>query len=64
MPAQIDHIILAVNDLKASVDFYTRLLGFEYERERPPFSVIRITPDFVIRSSRGAPAATSTWHSR
>jgi catechol 2,3-dioxygenase-like lactoylglutathione lyase family enzyme len=49
MPAQIDHIILSVNDLKASVDFYTRILGFEYERERPPFSVIRVTPDFVIQ---------------
>jgi catechol 2,3-dioxygenase-like lactoylglutathione lyase family enzyme len=49
MPAQIDHLILPVNDLKVSVEFYTRILGFEYERERPPFSVIRITADFVIQ---------------
>lgn len=49
MLAQLDHLILAVNDLKASVDFYTRILGFEYEHERPPFSVVRVTPHFVIQ---------------
>jgi catechol 2,3-dioxygenase-like lactoylglutathione lyase family enzyme len=46
---QLDHLILAVNDLKASVYFYTRILGTTYDGEREPFSVIRVMPSFVIQ---------------
>jgi catechol 2,3-dioxygenase-like lactoylglutathione lyase family enzyme len=49
MPAQLDHLILMVNDVEKSLAFYTRLLGFTYDGERPPFSVIRVTPDFVMQ---------------
>ncbi len=49
MPARLDHLILAVNDIKQSIDFYTRILALEYEGERPPFSVMRVAPDFVIQ---------------
>ena len=49
MPAQLDHLILAVNDLAKSEDFYTRILGFRHEGERDPFSMIRITPDLVLQ---------------
>jgi catechol 2,3-dioxygenase-like lactoylglutathione lyase family enzyme len=56
MPAQLDHLILMVNDLHASLDFYTRILGFIAAGERPPFTVVRVTPDFVIQL---APFGTS-----
>jgi catechol 2,3-dioxygenase-like lactoylglutathione lyase family enzyme len=46
---QLDHLILAVNDVKASVDFYTRVLGFRHDGDRPPFATIRVTPDFVLQ---------------
>jgi catechol 2,3-dioxygenase-like lactoylglutathione lyase family enzyme len=47
--AQLDHLILAVNDAQASVDFYTRILGLTYAGERAPFSTVRVTPDFVLQ---------------
>jgi catechol 2,3-dioxygenase-like lactoylglutathione lyase family enzyme len=46
---QLDHMILAVNDMDESVDFYTRLLGLEYEGKREPFGVIRVTPEFTLQ---------------
>lgn len=49
MPVQLDHLILAVNDRLKSVEFYTRVLGFTYQGEREPFSVIRVTPEFVLQ---------------
>ena len=49
MPLQLDHLILAVNDPKKSVDFYTRVLGFTSEGQREPFSVVRVTPDLVLQ---------------
>ena len=49
MPAELDHLILAVNDPKASVDFYTRILGFTHEGEQQPFSTVRVTPGFVLQ---------------
>lgn len=51
MPPQIDHMILSGNDRAKSVGFYTRVLGFAYEgqRERTPFSVIRVTPGFILQ---------------
>ena len=49
MPARLDHLILMVNDLPASLEFYTRVLGFEDGGERPPFRVVRLGPDFVLQ---------------
>ena len=49
MPARLDHLILAVNDREKSVGFYTRILGFAYEGEREPFSVLRVSPDLVLQ---------------
>lgn len=47
--AQLDHLILAVNDRPQSIEFYTRVLGFAHEGEREPFSMIRVTPDLVLQ---------------
>jgi len=51
MPPHLDHTILNVNDRAKSVEFYTSVLGFthEGEREGTPFSVIRVTPDFMLQ---------------
>jgi catechol 2,3-dioxygenase-like lactoylglutathione lyase family enzyme len=46
---QLDHMILAVNDRGASVDFYSEIMGFAYEGEREPFSVLRVTPEFTLQ---------------
>src|SRR4051812_1769514 len=49
MPAQLDHLILRVNDARESVDFYTRVLGFGYEGESGPFSVIRVSEALTLQ---------------
>jgi len=49
MAMQLDHLILNVNDRQKSIEFYTRILGLKYDGEREPFSMIRVTPDFVIQ---------------
>jgi catechol 2,3-dioxygenase-like lactoylglutathione lyase family enzyme len=49
MAIQLDHIILAVNDRKKSVEFYEGILGLRYEGDREPFSILRVTPDFTIQ---------------
>ncbi len=46
---QLDHIILAVNDLPKSIEFYTHILGLKNDGERPPFTVIRVTPNFIVQ---------------
>jgi catechol 2,3-dioxygenase-like lactoylglutathione lyase family enzyme len=51
MLPQLDHIILNVNNLAESIDFYAGVLGFTYEGARAgtPFSVIRLTADFMLQ---------------
>lgn len=49
MAIQLDHLILRVGDLQASVVFYTEILGLRYEGERPPFSVIRVSPELTLQ---------------
>ena len=44
----LDHLILNVNDVDASVRFYTDVLGFVDEGKNEPFRVIRVSPDFEI----------------
>ena len=47
--AAIDHLILNVNDVPASVDFYVKVLGFELEGEDGPFTVIRVNEEFTLQ---------------
>lgn len=42
--AQLDHLILKVNDLATSLSFYTEVLGFACERVSGPFTVLRVGP--------------------
>jgi len=49
MSAQLDHLILTVNDRDKSIEFYTRILGFTYEGEREPFSSIRVSPHLLLQ---------------
>ena len=48
MPA-IDHLILNVNDIEASVDFYVNVLGFKLEGTDGPFTVVRVNEDFTLQ---------------
>ena len=47
--ATIDHLILNVNDINASVDFYENVLGFKLEGQDGPFTVIRVSDDFTLQ---------------
>lgn len=47
--ASIDHIIVKVNDLAASVAFYTGIMGFTDEGRDGPFALIRVSPDFQLQ---------------
>ena len=47
--AAIDHLILNVNEVSSSVDFYVNVLGFELEGEDGPFTVIRVSKDFTLQ---------------
>jgi catechol 2,3-dioxygenase-like lactoylglutathione lyase family enzyme len=49
MAAELDHLILAVNDKAESIRFYTEILSFSYEGERAPFSVIRVNPGLTLQ---------------
>ena len=47
--ADLDHIILKVNDLEASVAFYTSIMGFQNAGTDGPFTVIRTGPAFQMQ---------------
>jgi catechol 2,3-dioxygenase-like lactoylglutathione lyase family enzyme len=47
--AKLDHVILKVNDLQASVAFYRDVLGFALEGTDGPFTVVRAGPDFLLQ---------------
>jgi catechol 2,3-dioxygenase-like lactoylglutathione lyase family enzyme len=47
--ATIDHVILKVNNLQASVAFYVDVLGFEHAGEDGPFTVIRAGDDCLLQ---------------
>lgn len=49
MAIELDHIILPVNDRAKSLDFYTRIVGLRHDGDREPFSMLRVTPGFVIQ---------------
>ena len=54
MPVVLDHIVLNVRDIPASVEFYTQILRFEVERLNEfesgtvPFPSVRVSDDTVI----------------
>lgn len=45
----IDHLILNINDVASSIDFYVNVLGFKHEGEDGPFSVIRVNDGFTLQ---------------
>ena len=45
----LDHIIIKVNDLKVSADFYSSILGFPVEGADGPFAVVRVNREFQIQ---------------
>ena len=47
--ATIDHLILHVNEVPSSVDFYVNVLGFVLEGEDGPFTVIRVSENFTLQ---------------
>jgi len=47
--ATIDHLILNVNEIPASIEFYVKVLGFKLEGEDGPFTVIRVSDDFTLQ---------------
>ncbi|MBV8464930.1 MAG: VOC family protein [Burkholderiales bacterium] len=47
--ATLDHLILKVNNLDASILFYTTVLGFTLEGRDGPFTVIRVGPDCQLQ---------------
>lgn len=47
--ASIDHIILKVNDLEASISFYTQILGFSAQGMDGPFTVIKADPGLQLQ---------------
>lgn len=49
MALVLDHLILPVNDLAASLAFYTSILGLVHEGERGPFAIVRVTPSLTLQ---------------
>ena len=47
--ALLDHLILNVNDVEASVVFYTEVMGFGDEGTDGPFRVVRVSRDMTIQ---------------
>lgn len=45
----LDHIILKVNDLDASIGFYTEIMGFTNLGPSGPFTIIRVSEDFQMQ---------------
>ncbi|MFN2531485.1 MAG: VOC family protein [Pyrinomonadaceae bacterium] len=45
----IDHLILNVNDITSSIDFYVNILGFQLEGADGPFTVIRVNEAFTLQ---------------
>ncbi len=49
MAAELDHLILHVNDVAKSLEFYTEILGFRDAGEQPPFRVLRVHEGLTLQ---------------
>src|SRR3954462_1930442 len=49
MSLQLDHMILPVAELDATIEFFTTVMGLTYEGESPPFSVVRVSPELTLQ---------------
>jgi catechol 2,3-dioxygenase-like lactoylglutathione lyase family enzyme len=49
MTIALDHLILAVNDRAASLDFYARVLDLAHEGDDGPFAVLRVTAELTLQ---------------
>src|SRR4051794_34093993 len=49
MAMQLDHMILPVAQLDASIEFFTTIMGCSFEGASGPFSVIRVSPDLTLQ---------------
>lgn len=47
--ASIDHVILKVNDIDASVAFYVEVMGFTLVGKDGPFTVVRVDDGFTLQ---------------
>ena len=45
----LDHMILTVNDIDASVAFYTEVMGFVDEGQDEPFHVMRVNAETTLQ---------------
>ena len=48
MSTAIDHLIMKVNDLDTSVQFYIEVMGVDSEGMYDPVAVIRVSKDFCL----------------
>jgi catechol 2,3-dioxygenase-like lactoylglutathione lyase family enzyme len=46
---RLEHLILRVNDLDASVRFFTEILGLDRDGESGPFTIVRVTNDLTLQ---------------
>ena len=49
MTAHLDHLILKVNDARATAEFFERILGFKPEGQDGPFSVVRVNDGLTLQ---------------
>lgn len=56
--ATLDHIIVNVNDLDATVAFYTSILGFAAEGTDGPFTLVRVSPDCQLQLAQWGTAGS------
>ncbi|MFQ5509704.1 MAG: VOC family protein [Leptospirillia bacterium] len=56
MGAVLDHTILRVADMGASIRFYTEVLGFSHDGPMYSWEVIRVNTDLTIDLAEGDPA--------
>ena len=47
--ASLDHLILNVNDVAATVAFYTSILGFQEDGKAGPFTVLRVNATTTLQ---------------
>jgi catechol 2,3-dioxygenase-like lactoylglutathione lyase family enzyme len=54
--AAIDHLILKISDVAASLRFYVDVMGFVPAGSEGPFTVVRVSDDFILQLAPWGPA--------